>query len=154
VNQDADDPVVADLRAAIAEAGYQVALVPSVDGGCAYGFTIGLSRSFAHPELVVVGLDEAEPDGLMHELLEAAAEAVAGGGRFTAGTTDKELLDGHVLAIRAVSPEHCRALLDTADRVLGSAVEALQLVWPDGRGLMPWNPVCDPRVSERQPLLG
>lgn len=150
---DPDEAVVESLRAAVAEAGYQIALVPSFGGRCAYGFTIGLSSSYAHPELVVIGLDEAEPDGLMHELLEAAADSVADGSRYQAGSTDHRLLDGHTLALRQVTPEHCRALLDTADRVLGREVEALQLIWPDARGLMPWSSACDARVREQQPLL-
>lgn len=143
----------AEIRTEVEARGWQVVLFPSEGEVPAYAHTVGLSRSHQHPELVVVGLDEGDPDGVMHDLLEAAAELVAGGARFEADTTDDALLEGHRVAFRAIGPRQAGALLEVAREVLGAPVEAVQVVWPDHRGLMPWSPACDERVRAAQPLL-
>lgn len=147
------DPVDA-IRAEVEAHGWQVVLFPEEGDAPAYGTTIGLSRRFDHPEIVVVGLDDGADGGVMHELLAAAAELVEEGGRLEPGTTNRDLLEGHTLAIRTVEPRFAVDLLEVAREVLGGDVPAVQLVWPDRRGLLPWSEACDAEVRRRQPLFG
>jgi hypothetical protein len=147
------DEVLAKIRAEVEAHGWQVVLFPAEGEAPAYGHTVGLSARFGHPELVIVGLDDGADGGLMHDVLEAAAEMVAEGHRLAPGATTAELLEGHVIAVREVGPRFAAALLEVARDVLGGEVPALQLVWPDRRGLLPWSPACDPGVRARQPLL-
>jgi hypothetical protein len=148
-----DDDLIAAIRRTLAAEGWQVVLAGADAGRPAYAFTIGLSRAHDHPELVVVGLDDAEPEGPAHELLEAAAEMVAEGHRFEAGAVDTELLENHSVAVRAVSSRAAEEYLGLLHEVLGEQIAAVQLVWPDRRGLLPWSPACDPAVVARQPVL-
>jgi hypothetical protein len=147
------DDLLDRIRAEIEAHGWQVVLFPAEGDAPAYGHTVGLSTRFDHPELVICGLDEGADGGVMHDVLEAAAELVAGGHRFEPGATNADLLDDHLVAVRPVDPKFAASLLEVAAEVLGTEVRALQLVWPDRRGLMPWSPACDPVVRARQPLL-
>ena len=65
-----------------------------------WAYTIGLSEMCGHPELVVVGLDEAESA----EVLDAAAARVVAGGRLAAGGSLR--LMGHDFGVVAVHPRH------------------------------------------------
>ena len=144
----------AAVRAEIEANGWHVVLVPRHEGRPAYGFTLGLTERHDHPELCVVGLDEGENGGLMHDLLDSAAEHVAGGGRYAAGQRDTGLLVGHTLAIRTIDSERrCDWLALAAAHLGRTDFEALQFVWPDRRGRLPTDPSCDHQVVKSQPLL-
>ncbi|MFO1054071.1 MAG: DUF4262 domain-containing protein [Planctomycetota bacterium] len=145
----------ADVRAAIAEHGWHIVLIPAEDDRPAYGFTIGLTDRFAHPEICVVGLDDGEDGGLMHDLLDSAAEMVAEGERIEAGVRNAKLLVGHSLGVRAMQPDQIVDWLALAVVYRGKAdVEAIQLLWPDRRGRLPFESGCERRVVELQPILG
>ena len=147
------DDVIDAIRAEVEAHGFQVVLFPSEGDAPAYGHTVGLQKSHEHPEIVVVGLDDGAEGGLTHDLLESIAQEVVEGRRFVAGDTDSELLEGHTVAFRAVTTKMSEGLLGVARDVLGHYACALQLVWPDRGGLLPWSPACDPAVRARQPLL-
>jgi hypothetical protein len=147
------DEVIQAIKAEVDAHGFQVVLFPSEGDAPAYGHTVGLQKVCEHPEVVVVGLDEGEDGGLTHDLLESIAQEVVEGRRFAPGDTDGEVLEGHTVAFRVVTARMADALLGVARDVLGHEACALQLVWPDRRGLMPWSPACDPVVRARQPLL-
>ena len=70
------------------------------EGPPGWAYTIGLSEMSGHPELVVVGLDEAESA----EVLDAAAARVVAGGRLAAGGSLR--LMGHDFGVVAVHPRH------------------------------------------------
>lgn len=147
------DEVIQAIRTEVDAHGFQVVLFPSEGDAPAYGHTVGLQKACDHPEIIVVGLDEGEDGGLTHDLLESLAQEIVDGRRFAAGDTDSEVLEGHTVAFRVVTARMADALLGVAKDVLGHDACALQLVWPDRRGLMPWSPACDPAVRARQPLL-
>jgi hypothetical protein len=147
------DDMIDAIRAEVEAHGVQVVLCPSEGDAPAYGHTVGLQKSHEHPEIIVVGLDEGEEGGLTHDLLESMAQEVVEGRRFAAGDTDSDLLEGHTVAFRAVTTKMAEGLMGVARDVLGHDACALQLVWPDRRGLMPWSPACDPAVRARQPML-
>ncbi len=147
------DDVIDAIKAEVQAHGFQVVLFPSEGDAPAYGHTVGLQNAAEHPEIVVVGLDEGEEGGLTHDLLESLAQEIVEGRRFAAGDTDSEILEGHTVAFRVVTSQMASGLLGVARDVLGHEACALQLVWPDKRGLLPWSPACDPSVRARQPLL-
>lgn len=149
------DDFKATARSAITEHGWHVVLVAADEDRPAYGFTLGLSERFGHPELCVVGLDDAEDSGLMHDLLDSAAEFVAEGGKLSAGMRSSELLVGHSLGLRAMSAAHVGDWLALGVATLGRADFAvLQLLWPDRRGRLPIDPQCEAKVVAVQPVLG
>ena len=149
------DAFRAAVREQIEANGWHVVLIEAEDGRPAYGFTLGLVERFGHPELCVIGLDDGEEGGLMHELLDSAAEFVAEGGKLVVGVRNTELFVGHSVGVRAIGQAQAADWLALGTAVLGQGeFPALQLLWPDRRGRLPFEPQCEKKVVEAQPLLG
>jgi hypothetical protein len=140
------DRALAELRQLIDEHGWAVRHVGA--GGdedhSAFSYTVGLTR-FEHPELVVVGM----PFASSQTFLNLAGDLVREGRRFRAGTLTGDLTDGAQVAFLQV---HDDSGLTAVEQVYGR-VEALQLVWPDSQGRMPWDD-GHANPPEAQPFLG
>jgi hypothetical protein len=145
--------LIEDCRREVEDGGFTVAALVGDELGCDWAYTIGLHRSYGHPELLVVGID-APMAGAALELLGAR---VAAGERLAAGT--ELVLDGGLgFRVCEVDP-----LFGAQGDwfILGREVMAcwgerwprsLQLVWSDRGGEFPAD-AGDPRWSLRQPLL-
>ena len=110
-----------------------------------WSHTAGLA-GLGHPEVIVTGL----PFEAGETYLNLVGEAVRAGARFSPGTTTTALTDADSpVVFLAVEQTERLAVLEQ----LHGSVEALQLVWPDSAGTLPWeeghrNP------PGAQPLLG
>jgi hypothetical protein len=143
---DAGEQFLTDLRGVVDRFGW--AVLHGGGGSPAdprYSHTVGLT-AFGHPELIVLGL----PFEAGESYLNLAGGAVRAGTRFRPGEATTALTD-------ADSPVAFLAVEDTgrlaAAAQLYGRVDALQLVWPDSAGTLPWeeghrNP------PSAQPLLG
>ena len=146
------DPFEA-CRADIESGGHSVAAIVGDETGCDWAYSIGLTRSYDHPELVVVGL-EAPFAGAVIEVL---SRRVAEGEQLIPGST-VEVEGGLEFRLHLVDPLWC----SRGDWfVLGREVMAtwgerwptsIQLTWPDANGAFPEEP-GDPLWSFRQPML-
>ena len=137
--------VLEDLRRVIDRFGWAVLHGGGAPGEPRYSHTAGLT-AFGHPEVIVVGL----PFEAGETYLNLVGEAVRAGAAFGPGVVTTALTD-------ADSPVVFLAVEDTArlavvEQLYGS-VDALQLVWPDSTGTLPWEEGHrNPPGS--QPLLG
>ena len=107
-------------------------------------YTIGLT-ALGHPEVIVLGM----PAEHASTLLNMIGDEVQRGGRFDRGTVTGGFTgdDSPVVFLRAEETERLTAVAEVYGRV-----DALQMVWPDSTGRLPWqsgyrNP------PETQPLL-
>jgi hypothetical protein len=143
---------LARVRALVEQHGWMVqAVLPTaadpVTPPCFY--TVGLSGVGQHPELVAFGLSRETAAWLLNTL----GGRVRAGERLTAGQCLEGLLEGdHALELLAV--DNPAEVLTVAADLYGSGVHALQLVWPDTNGCLPWDAGFDPRFTIFQPLLG
>ena len=125
----------------------------------AYAFTVGLWHSFGSAESSVFGLDEAEMTGWLDMVgSEVMAGRVLHPGSGAPGTPDDQPDEGFLGPLSA----YPRPALASWHRHLfgpalafyrGQPVPMLQLVWPDDRGLLPWEPGCAAHCLEAQPRL-
>lgn len=128
--------------------GWHVIKVPEDDVGPGFAFTIGLWRSYGHPELIAFGL----PLDVLHELLNVGGEAVKEGASLRDGETDR-LLEGHRCALRDFPEAARREFLGTAlSFYRAEPFPAVQIFWPDRDGRFPWDAGCDPDVRAAQRL--
>jgi hypothetical protein len=134
-----------DLRAKIATYGWAVRNVSDADQARCLSYTVGLT-AHGHPEVVMTGL----PPEVGHAFLNIVGEIVVReGGRFTVGETTTELAEGAAMPVIAVSD---KTGLTAVDAFYGD-VPAVQVVWTDSAGRLPWEPgYANPPGS--QPLLG
>ncbi len=143
---DADLRVLAD----VADEGWHTRVVPADAEGPGHAFTVGLLRTFDHPELIAVGLPPPELPRTVNRL----AERIRRGERFGEGDRADDVLEGRPVAFRRVAQRHVHAWLGDAVWYHGSArFPVLQAVWPDEAGRFPWEPWFDRRLRERQPIL-
>lgn len=141
------DRVMEDLRAIIATHGWAVRLVaPRVgEAGVPFAYTVGLTAQ-GLPEVIELGL----PSDVGHRFLNLVATELTNGRRFQAPTVVRDLTVGDqpVAFLRAADTSDL-----TAAAELYGSVDALQLVWSDSTGRLPWEPGFGPG-PEAQPLLG
>jgi hypothetical protein len=137
--------VLEDLRRVIDRFGWAVLHGGGAPGDPRYSHTAGLT-AFGHPEVIVVGL----PFEAAETYLNLVGEAVRAGARFSPGVVTTALTDADSPVVFLQVADTSR--LAVAEQFAGS-VDALQLVWPDSTGKLPWeeghrNP------PHAQPLLG
>lgn len=143
---DAEDLLI---LAEIAERGFHVVRSPS-GAFPSLAHSIGLFRSFDHPEVCVLG----EPPGGAGQAVESLAERVTKGERL-----DPDLvLDGAVperaITLVSVSARQHPELLALAVWYYGGLrFPAVQAVWPDEAGRYPWERWANKEHREAQPIL-
>jgi hypothetical protein len=138
---------LADLRRVIDRFGWGVLHEGAgpASGEPRLSYTVGLT-ALGHPEVAIVGL----PFEAAEKFLNLVGESVRAGSRWEHGTTTARFTDAEspVVFLRAEDTSRLTAVAQVYGRV-----DAVQLIWPDSTGKLPWdeghrNP---PHV---QPLLG
>lgn len=137
------------LLADVAERGWHVfAAEPA--GEVARAFTVGLFRSFDHPELAVLGLPRAEAVGALDRL----AARVREGERVSPEDVVEGVVDGRLATFRAIPPRRYAAWLGYAVWYHdGARFPALQCVWSDAERRFPWDPWFPRAARAGQPVL-
>lgn len=125
-----------------------VGVFPTADQtGFGFTYTVGLTETCKHPELIVCGLamDQA------HGILAGAVDLIKDGTVMVDGKRYGQVLsDPYVVEARAV-PKPVRPLNLVIQRY-GADVEALQIVWPDADGRFPGEPGMDEELAAVQVL--
>lgn len=138
-----------ELAADVAEHGWMVVHV-AVEDGPEFAYSVGLHRSFGHPEIIVVGLDEET----MHDLINDVGEAISEGRKFREGSISSTFVEEFDVIFRLVPRPHHAAYLPWAHALYaGEAFDALQLVYPDHKRRWPWNTAVAPAFRSEQPVL-
>ena len=134
-----------ELRNKIDNYGWAVRNVSDANPAKCLSYTVGLT-AHAHPEVVMTGL----PPEVGTAFLNIVGEIVVReGGRFAARQATTELADGPAMPVLAVLD---KSDLTAVDAIYGD-VPALQIVWTDSAGRLPWEPgYANPPGSQR--LLG
>ena len=142
-----DDRMLGDLRALIEQHGWAVRVVaPRVgEEGVPFAYTVGLT-AMGHPEIVEQGL----PNEVGHQFLNLVGAEVRAGRRFAASSIVRDLAEGDN-PVAFIQVEDTSEL--TAVELVYGVVNALQLVWSDSSGRLPWEPDFGPGAAQ-QPLLG
>jgi hypothetical protein len=143
----ANDPAFDELVGLIERHGWAVRMVAPRLGeeGTVFAYTVGLT-AIGHPEIVEQGL----PNDIGQSFLNIVGEEVRKGRRFEAGSIVTDLSEGgQPVAFLRVDDT---SGLTAVERIYG-AVNALQLVWSDSAGRLPWELGFAPG-ADRQPLLG
>ncbi len=134
-----------DLRDKINAYGWAVRNVLDSDPAKCLSYTVGLT-AHEHPEVVMTGL----PPEVGTAFLNIVGEIVVReGGRFAAGDVTTELAEGPAMPVLEVADKSDL----TAVHAIYGDVPALQIVWTDSAGRLPWNAgYANPPGSQR--LLG
>ncbi|NKX56345.1 DUF4262 domain-containing protein [Arthrobacter mobilis] len=136
--------MVEKTKLTIARYGWQLTMVEGGLFGPGFGYTAGLTER-RHPELLVTGRDTQQTAGILHELVGI----VLGRGHVLTAGMELPLHTREVYLAPLADPAPVLAL---AARIYRHRLRALQAVWVDDDGLLPWEQqVSDARA---QPLYG
>lgn len=113
-----------------------------------FAYTVGLTKTFQHPELIVVG----QKRELMHFMLNECAYRVKDGLRLTPGMLLDGVIEGFAVEVRALDPKLLSFLGYARWFYEGRPFEALQVVWPDLTGRFPGDPAVEGWASQQQRL--
>jgi hypothetical protein len=98
-------------------------------------YTVGLSLTHRHPELILVGRWKQA-----HGIVASAVSLIDDGERFAPGDQSEKVLQGYPARFGGVSPSRKAELLTYASWVnRRRPFEALQLILPDEGGRWPWD---------------
>jgi hypothetical protein len=134
-----------DLRLKIDTYGWAIRNVAAADPQECLSYTVGLT-AHDHPEVVMTGL----PPEVGTAFLNIVGEIVVREGRrFQAGEATDELADGRSMPVIQVTDMSGLA----AVRAIYDDATALQIIWTDSGGRLPWEPgYANPPGSQR--ILG
>jgi hypothetical protein len=136
----------------IAGFGWHVLLIPEDDEGPPFGYTIGMLKTFGHPEFVVVGLTDPE---VMHQFLNALGAEVKRGRRFASGDSTPGIIEGFEVRFAEVPRSAYDEHFGYASWYYkGQTYPVLQCLWPDAKGNFPADADFDPDLRSLQPALG
>jgi hypothetical protein len=125
------------------------------DGDPAFHYTIGLMTTWAHPELIIFGL----PPDTLYSILATMVEGIKNGKSYRDPGSYSNVLKGEVqVGVRRVDPTQHQFYLGYAMGHLTlcgrmGELEAMQVFWPDKRGVFPYEVGCDSDVYRFQPRL-
>jgi hypothetical protein len=136
--------VVEKAKLTIARHGWQLQFVEGSLTSPAFGYTVGLTE-LRHPELILTGRRQPETVELLNDL---AAQVFAGGQALTAGMR----IPLQARDVYLVPLEDPREVLRLAGSVYGRRLRALQAVWADDSGRLPWEQAVPDVLT--QPLYG
>jgi hypothetical protein len=138
----------------IADRGYHVIFVGAGDDDPSFAYSVGVSKSWKHPELVAgLNLDDSEV------ILTSLADAIRQGQQFAHGDIDRSQFNLPLAFVEIpIDVDESELLSDrfaVAHALYGDLEQAaLQVVTPDDEGRFPWDAARDQKVVSRQPLLG
>ena len=125
---------------------YGFRLCPVPDGRPPYVYTIGLSLYSQHPELVV-----SAPVAVGLPMLRQAVWALQRGVRLAPGPLYRLWrADTTPIQFAPVRAGLTRALSLACVVLHTRYFAALQLLYTDAAGRWPWDPTCDPAISQAQ----
>jgi hypothetical protein len=111
-----------------------------------FSYTVGLT-ALGHPEFILFGM----PPDAAQQLLNILGSEVQNGRRYRPDTLTSDPTE-------AAAPVALIEVIDPASHLLAAVnlyaeIEALQVIWPDPSGRLPWDDGY-PNPPEAQPFLG
>jgi hypothetical protein len=124
-------------RRDVEQFGWHMVAVRGAGNAPGFLFTIGLWKTYHHPEMIL--FTKGDPRAIAGRL-DAVAKRVAAGEVFAAGKTYDGLFGRFAGSLRKVQNLWYPEFLGTAMGFYETVdFPVLQLFWPDGEGLFPWQ---------------
>lgn len=130
--------------------GWEVILVKGTKYFPSFGYTIGLSKNYNHPEIICFGLSIET----LHAVLNDAGELVKSGQKIEIGKDYLDFFENSKSQFLMVDQSSLNDYFGTAFEYYGNTkFSALQLVWTDTKNKLPWETDFEAKYKFKQPLL-
>jgi len=115
-----------------------------------WAYSVGLYKSFGHPEILVFGQDS----DLMRYMINTIGEAVKLGKSFAVDERYADLIDAYQCTLKIVRRKWYPTFMGFASWFYeGNDYPVQQCFWPDFEGFYPWDSEFDQELKWAQPLL-
>jgi hypothetical protein len=138
--------VVASLKRRIAREGWAMAGVGTRNAAATYVYTVGLQKTFAHPDLIMFGIAPERAKSV----LDIIAKRVKAGEPVHEGVM---ILGAAELPLMPRTADAARVELLVPAQLARGRYDYVQIVWPDGKERFPWEAGFDKRRLRSQSFL-
>ena len=130
--------------------GLQIIMVDSTSYLPSFAYSIGLTQTYGHPEVICLGL----PNNLGHAIINDVAAIIRGGATIKTGAIYTEIFEGSSATFLKVDARNIGDYFGAALNYYGDKrFDALQLVWTDRNDKFPWEENFEAEFIYMQPLL-
>ena len=136
------------LKDGITKVGWSVLGVAGETTATSFAYTIGLSATLNHPDIIVFGL----PRNVAMELLNRIGFTIKERGSIVTNERIKGLLSADIFLVPADPNKVAEYVLATRKIYPDMPLHYLQCFWPDLKNVMPWEPNCE-ELALTQPNL-
>jgi len=146
-----DKQITKDILKNIEKFGVHIPFIESDGYAPSFGYSIGLYKGFSHPELIVIGLDFDSTGSIINHV----KSDIEKGTKFISDVNYPGYLVNWPIQFTAVEKAHYPDYLGYAGWYNGNSVHfpTLQIVWPDNKGIFPWEDDFNQKFIFKQPLL-
>ena len=138
------------IRGDVEKYGWSVGLFEKGTATPSFAYTIGLWKTYNHPEIIAFGL----PVDLLYTILNDTANLIKEGKQLSLGVDNNEILTNLPVQFRQVDASNIPDYFGFAQWFNDyESFPAIQLFWPDKAGKFPWEPTYDEKYRFDQPLL-
>jgi len=138
------------IRQHIDEFGWHVVLIEAEDDLPPFAFSIGLHRTFQHPEIIMFGMSPRQ----LHAFINECGHQIKAGKRMPTDQHVHDILEGYPCVFKNVPRDQYYDHVGYARWYYeGDDFPLIQLVWPDRDGRFPWDPAASESFRHRQPAL-
>jgi hypothetical protein len=144
------DDLLNNTKLNIDKFGLQIILVASTSYCPSFAYSIGLTQSYNHPEIICFGL----PNDLGHAIINDIAEMIQKGETINIGEIYTEIFKDSRATFLKVDKRNIDDYFGVALNYYGEkSFEALQVVWTDRNDRLPWENNFEEEFLYKQPLL-
>lgn len=134
----------------VAKHGWQVSMIESDGYNPSFAYTIGLTKTYGHPELIIMGLGIQ----VMNKLLNIAGNLIKIGHTIQLNNDYDNFIKGYQCQFIQMHKAYYSDYLGYGIWFnKGQHFDTYQLVWPNKTGHFPWNKGDDELFDFWQPLL-
>ncbi len=144
------EELLAKTKSNIEKFGLQVITVSSTDYSPSFAYSIGLYRTYQHPEIICFGLS----NDLVHVIINDVADLIRKGEKFEPSINYDNIFKESRAEFLEVDERNIDDYFAAAINFYDSIkFPALQLVWTDRNNKFPWEESFEDKFLHDQPLL-
>lgn len=144
---DPEKKIIDDVK----EFGFHIVFVPEDEYLPSFAYTIGLKKTYNHPEIILFGLNQQ----LLGGILNGIGEEIKNGKIYQPNTEYENIISNYPVKFLEIKKEHYQDYLGYAGWFYDKTFDfpAYQLVWTDKEGNYPWDDGFNENWKFKQPIL-
>jgi hypothetical protein len=130
--------------------GWHVIKIMADESGPGFGYSVGLFKTFGHPEIIIVGLNL----DLIHSIINGIGEDLRAGKSYSSGKFYSGLIEGYDCYFVTVDVKYYHDYVGYSRWFYkGNNFPLVQCVYPTKRNVYPWQNDWPEEISDLQPIL-